>query len=96
MLLSAFRLPKDIFIATSALIDLGVDSSRAVIYLANIYFNYEYIILIPFLIVISILGKYFGKLILKFTSENVFRYLVLGLIIVISLFNTINFLYQYK
>ena len=30
--LSAFQLPKDIFIATSALIDMGVDTSRAIIY----------------------------------------------------------------
>ena len=29
--LSAFQLPKDIFIATSALIDMGVDTSRAII-----------------------------------------------------------------
>jgi len=92
LLLSAFRLPKDIFIATSALIDLGVDSSRAVVYLANGYFKYEYIFLIPFLIIISILGTYFGKLILKFTSENVFRYLVLGLIIVISVVNTLMYI----
>jgi uncharacterized protein len=36
--LSAFQLPKDIFIATSALIDLGVDFSRAVVYVSNGYF----------------------------------------------------------
>jgi uncharacterized membrane protein YfcA len=84
--LAAFQLPKDIFIATSALIDLGVDSSRAVVYLSNGYFKEHNIILIPFLIGISILGSYVGKLILKQTSEKVFRYLVLAIIILTSIF----------
>jgi uncharacterized membrane protein YfcA len=84
--LAAFHLPMEVFIATSALIDLGVDTSRAAIYLGNGYFEKEYLILIPFLIVISILGSYVGKLVLKKTSEIVFRYLVLGAIILSALF----------
>jgi uncharacterized membrane protein YfcA len=79
--LAAFQLPKEVFIATSALIDLGVDFSRAVVYVGNGYFKKEYIFLIPFLIGISILGSYLGKLILKRTSELVFRYIVLAVII---------------
>lgn len=79
--LAAFQLPKDIFIATSALIDLGVDLSRAVVYTSNGYFKSEFFFLIPFLIGISILGSYAGKLILKYTSETLFRYIVLGVII---------------
>ena len=35
--LAAFNLPKDIFIATSGLIDLGVDSTRALVYWMNGY-----------------------------------------------------------
>jgi uncharacterized membrane protein YfcA len=76
----------EVFIATSAIIDLGVDTSRAVIYVGSGYFEKEYLILIPFLIVISILGSYIGKLLLKKTSEIVFRYLVLGVIILSALF----------
>ena len=83
--LAAFQLPKAIFIATSALIDLGVDSSRAVVYISNGYFKAAYLILIPFLIGISIVGNYIGKLILKRTSETAFRYIVLITIIGISL-----------
>lgn len=79
--LAAFQLPKDIFIATSALIDLGVDLSRAVVYTSNGYFKSEFFFLIPFLIGISILGSYVGKLILRYTSETMFRYIVLGVII---------------
>lgn len=84
--LAAFKLKKEIFIATSALIDLGVDASRAVIYTANGYFEKQFIFLIPFLIGVSVLGSYAGKLILARTSETWFRYLVLSIIVLTSLF----------
>lgn len=82
--LSAFHLKKDIFIATSAIIDLGVDSSRAIVYISKGYFDKQYLIFIPILIVISFLGSYLGKVILKFTSEKAFRILVLSIIILTS------------
>lgn len=78
--LAAFQLPKEIFIATSALIDLGVDSSWAIVYLSSGYFDPSHWILIPFLIIISFLGRYTGKLILNHTFEKAFRYIVLGVI----------------
>lgn len=80
--LAAFQLPKEIFIATSALIDLGVDTSRAIIYTSNGYFEKEYIFLIPFLIIISFIGSYVGRLILNKTSETIFRFLVIGVIFI--------------
>lgn len=64
--LAAFGLEKDIFIATSALIDLGVDTSRAVVYILQGYFQQEHIVFIPFLIIIAILGSYLGKKILGY------------------------------
>lgn len=79
--LAAFHLPKEIFIATSALIDLGVDFSRAVVYVGNGYFQKDYLLLLPFLVLISISGSYTGKLILKRTSENAFRYIVLIVVV---------------
>jgi len=84
--MAAFNLPKNIFIATSALIDLGVDSSRAVIYISNGYFQKQYLVLLPALIIISLVGSYLGKLILRYTSETVFRYLVLSLVIGVSIY----------
>ena len=84
--MAAFNLPKNIFIATSALIDLGVDSSRAVIYISNGYFHKQYLVLLPALIIISLVGSYLGKLILRYTSETVFRYLVLSLVIGVSIY----------
>jgi uncharacterized membrane protein YfcA len=90
--LSAFSLSKDVFIATSAMIDLGVDLARSIIYVSNGYFNKEYLFLIPFLIGVSILGSFIGKKILQRTSEIVFRYIVLMVIIVTSLFQITKFI----
>ncbi len=90
--LAAFNLPKDVFIATSALIDLGVDSSRAVVYISNGYFKKEFITLIPFLIAISLLGSYTSKLVLQHTSETVFKYIVLGVIIATAVFQILQYI----
>lgn len=90
--LSAFQLPKYLFIATSAMIDLGVDSSRAAIYLWNGYFQKEHLYLLPFLIGISIAGSYVGKRMLHYTSEKLFRYIVLGVVVVSALYQMIRFL----
>jgi len=89
--LVAFNLEKNIFVATSAFIDLGVDLSRASIYIFNGYFLKEHLTLIPFLIIISVLGTWLGKLILQKTSQIIFKYLVLIIIIITSLFQTIKF-----
>lgn len=84
--LAAFQLPKDMFIATSAFIDLGVDFSRAIVYISNSYFEKKYIMLIPFLMGISFLGSYMGKKILNKTSEIYFRYIVLLVVLITACF----------
>jgi len=89
--LIAFNLEKHVFIATSAIIDMGVDSSRAVIYLINGYFRAEHLMLIPFLIGISILGTWLGKLILNRTGEKAFRYVVLVVIVGTSVFQVVKY-----
>jgi uncharacterized membrane protein YfcA len=89
--LAAFNLEKDAFIATSALIDMGVDTSRAIIYIASGYFHQEHIIFIPFLIVISILGSYAGKRILQYIPEKKFQYIVLGVILTTSILQTVRY-----
>ena len=89
--LAAFGLEKDVFIATSALIDLGVDSSRAVVYILQGYFLQEHLILIPFLVVIAVVGSYLGKRILTYIPEKYFHYVVLGVIAAISVLQTIHY-----
>jgi uncharacterized membrane protein YfcA len=82
--LAAFELEKNAFVATSAIIDLGVDTSRAGIYIWNGYFQSEHIKLIPMLIVIALVGSYIGKLILAKTSNEFFRYTVLFVVVATS------------
>lgn len=91
--LAAFNLEKDAFIATSAIIDMGVDVSRAGVYIASGYFQREHIILIPFLIIISIAGSYVGKRILNYIPEKTFQYIVLGVILLTSLLQIIKYFF---
>ena len=79
--LIAFELEKSSFVATSALIDLGVDTSRAGVYIWNGYFASEHLKLIPILIGVAFVGSYIGKLILAKTSDRFFRYTVLVVIV---------------
>lgn len=90
--LSAFGLEKNSFIATSAIIDLGVDSSRLLVYLYNGFIQAAFLYMIPPLLLISIVGSYLGKRLLVFIPEHGFQKLVLGVIIVVALMQIINVL----
>lgn len=91
--LTAFQLEKNIFLATSAMIDLGVDASRTVVYYANGYMNKDLLFLIPFLLAISVVGSWLGKKILAYIPQKQFRWLVLGIIIVTALVQIIAQIY---
>lgn len=82
--LAAYNLPKDVFIATSALIDLAIDLSRSVVYVSNGFVKKEDLYLIPIMLVVSIVGTYFGKKILNKISQDQFRIIVLVLIFVVG------------
>ena len=88
--LAAFRLNKDKFIATSAVIDMAVDSSRTVVYYLNGYMHKHDMYLVPILIVISIIGTYLGKRILTKISQDQFRNFVLVLILLIGIISVIS------
>lgn len=83
--MAAYNLEKEIFIATSALIDLGIDSTRTVVYFFNGYIHKHDLYLIPFLLVVSFLGTWIGKMILKKVPQEKFRMIVLILILAIGL-----------
>jgi uncharacterized membrane protein YfcA len=74
-----------VFIATSAIIDLGIDVSRSVVYFFNGYVHNDDLYLIPILLVVSILGTFLGKKILTKVSERQFKTMVLILILVTGL-----------
>ena len=83
--MAAFKLDKNKFIATSAVIDLGVDFSRTIVYYLNGYMHKHDMYLIPILIVISIIGTWMGKGILNKISQDQFRNFVLMLILLIGI-----------
>ena len=92
IVLAAFNLEKNVFISTSAFIDMGVDSSRAVVYYLNGYIGKDILVLLPALIVISILGTWVGKKLLKYIPQKQFIWLVIGVVIATSLVQLVKFL----
>jgi Predicted permeases len=88
--MAAFKLDKDKFIATSAMIDLGVDFSRTIVYYYNGYMKYEHLYLVAILVVVGIIGTWIGKRILNRMSQDQFRYLVLLLILGIGIASVIS------
>lgn len=83
--LAAFSLKTEVFIATSAIIDLGIDASRSIVYYFNGYIHQEDLYLIPILLVVSVVGTYIGKQILSKISEIQFKSIVLILILTTGL-----------
>ncbi len=83
--MAAFRLPKDRFIATSAVIDFGIDLSRSFVYGYNGYIHGHDLYLIPILVGVSILGTYLGKKILDHVRQEHFHRMVLYLLLFIGL-----------
>jgi hypothetical protein len=79
--LASFNLTIQTFIATSAIIDLGIDASRSVVYFLNGYIHTHDLYLIPLLLIASIAGTYIGKIILNQISQEKFKLIVLLLIL---------------
>ncbi len=86
IVLTAYRMRTEVFIATSAIIDLGIDASRSVVYALNGYVHVHDLYLIPILLVVSVLGTWIGKMILDRFSEDQFRSSVLVLVLLTGLF----------
>jgi uncharacterized membrane protein YfcA len=82
--LAAFELEKNVFVATSAAIDTGVDFSRMIIYLRSGYLTSQFWY-IPGLFLVAFLGSYVGKILLNKIEQRSFRKIVLLLIFVIGL-----------
>ena len=90
--MAAFNLEKSIFIATSALIDMAIDLSRAVVYWVNGYIHNHDLIYIPFLLLIGFLGSWIGKKILLYIPQPVFRKISLFLILFIGLISLVSWI----
>ncbi len=88
--MSAFNLNKEKFIATSAIIDLGIDLSRSIVYTYNGYVHWHDMYLIPILIGVSIIGTYLGKKILDRITQAQFKRFVLFLLLGIGLLTVMS------
>lgn len=94
MTLAAFHLGKGVFIATSAIIDLAIDSSRSVVYYFNGFIHKHDLYLVLILIVVSIAGTYIGKRLLAYISETQFKTIVLSLVFLTGLTTLIKVLVE--
>jgi len=83
--LGAFDLEKNVFVATSAAIDSGVDFSRMIIYLRSGFLAAESFWLVPALLVVAFAGSYAGKVLLNKIQQKSFRKIVLVLVLLIGL-----------
>ncbi len=88
--LAAFQLEKDVFIATSAIIDLGVDVSRSAVYAWQGYVQAEHLYLVAALVGVSWLGTWIGKKVLTRFSERQFRTAVLLLVLATGVYTLAN------
>ena len=90
MVMAAYNLEKSVFIASSAMIDLGVDLTRSAIYFSNGFMRNEDIYLIPVLLLVGLAGSFAGKKILEKVSQENFKTTVLLLILGVGIFTLIK------
>lgn len=90
LFLSSYNLEKNIFIATSAMIDMGVDLSRSIVYVNEGYVKGTTWWYIPGLVVVAFTGSWIGKQILKKIKQETFQKIVLGLILAIGIFTLVK------
>ena len=88
--MAAFNLEKSVFIATSAIIDFGVDLSRGLVYYYNGYMHSHDMIYLPVLLLIGFVGSYIGKQILTKISQENFKKGSLLLILFIGIVTLIK------
>lgn len=82
--MASFNLEKSVFVATSAFIDLLIDTTRTVVYYQNGYIKKEELVYVPFLLAVAFIGSYIGKKILERMPQHYFRRFSLVLILLIG------------
>ena len=92
--LAAFDLEKNVFVATSAAIDSGVDFSRMIVYLRSDYLTSASYWYIPGLLAVAFAGSFVGKVALNKIKQESFRKIVLILILLIGVATAGRFFYQ--
>lgn len=80
--LSSFNLEKNLFVGTSAMIDFGVDLSRAIVYIDSDYLDRSRLIYLPILFIAAAVGSYLGKIFLQKIQQERFRQITLILVFI--------------
>lgn len=88
--MSAFNLEKNVYVATSAAIDMCIDFSRSIVYMYNGYISKDNWIFVPFLLVIGFAGTYIGKKLLNKLPQEKFKLFSLVLILLIGIASIIR------
>ena len=83
--LAAFDLPKEVFVATSAAIDMGIDLGRAVVYWRHGYIHAHDLVHVPLLIAVAFAGTWLGRRLLSRIPQHAFRRIALLMVLAISL-----------
>lgn len=83
--LAAFNLPKEVFVATSAAIDMGIDVARTLVYAGNGYLHLHDLAWAPLLALVAMAGTWIGRVCLRRMPRNAFRTLSLLLVLGIGL-----------
>lgn len=92
--LASFNVSKNSFLATSALIDFVVDTSRFGIYSFQGYLTTEMLSIAPILLIISFIGSYVGKILLGKLSHQKFKMISLWLILAIGAFSFVAYFFK--
>jgi uncharacterized membrane protein YfcA len=93
LVLASFNLNIEVFITTSATIDLLIDSSRSIVYYLNGYIHQHDLYLLPILFFNAIVGTFIGKKILNHISQKRFKIIVLLLVLCTGIVTMLKFLF---
>jgi uncharacterized membrane protein YfcA len=89
--MAAYNLEKEVFVATSSMIDFFTDAGRTFVYAGQGYIHDHDLYLIPFLLLAALLGTWIGKLLLQRIDQTKFRKLVLSFILVIGVVSLLQY-----
>jgi uncharacterized membrane protein YfcA len=92
LMLSSMAFSKEVFVGTSAIIDFGVDVSRAVVYSSNGFVHQHDWVYILILFFVAILGSYLGKIVLSKMKAEQFQKVVLIFVFISGVSMIIKFL----
>jgi uncharacterized membrane protein YfcA len=84
-LLQGFNIEKVRYIATAATIALATDVTRIPIYISQGFLTERYYLYLPILFGIALAGSFIGRRIVGRINQEVFRKMVLGAIILVSI-----------